>query len=241
MRFLIITVFTVASLAAAETSHLAQQWYQSPPLLPSVSQMPVSVASDTEMILEKNRGKAFFMSLLIPGWGQHYTRSSNKMIAFFASEISLWMTYTGFELYSDWRREDYRNYAARYADVDLDGKTDSYFIDVGNFNSIYDYNAYKLQWRQLAEYYEDVDPYYWNWQSEDYRKEFDDLRIASDTAHNRATLILGFIMANHIISAVDALISANRYNNNQAALDWNLFLGDGYYTPNINLTLTKSW
>ncbi|MDZ7721381.1 MAG: DUF5683 domain-containing protein [candidate division KSB1 bacterium] len=240
MRILLLSLTLFCSLAAAQTSHLADEWYQTSPSFTGLQTMQ-SESPGAALQPEKNRGKAFFMSLLVPGWGQRYTESRNKMLAFFAAEIGLWMTCSGFELYSDWRRQDYRAYAARYADVDLDGKSDSYFIDVGNFNTIHDYNAYKLQWRQLAEYYDDVDANYWNWQSKEHREEFDDLRISSDTAHNRATMMLGFIMANHVISAVDALISASRHHNQQTVLDWNLFLGDGYYTPRVHFTLTKHW
>lgn len=236
--FLSIVLF-VSFNALAQPSRLVKEWAK--PLAPTQSLPRMANHRDAVHLSEKNKGTAFVMSLVLPGWGQHYTKSHQKMYAFIATEVGLWMTYSGFELYSDWRRQDYRNYAARYADVDLNGKSDSYFINVGNFNNIYDYNAYKLQWRQLSEYYKDVDAHYWNWQSEKQREKFDDLRISSDTAHNRATLVLGLIVANHLISAVDALISANRYNKRQASLDWNFYLGDGYYIPRVNLTLVTHW
>ncbi len=48
----------------------------------------------------KSPGKAFAMSLLIPGWGQHYNGSSKiKSLAFLGTEITSWVFY--FKLHGD--------------------------------------------------------------------------------------------------------------------------------------------
>ncbi|HDL01118.1 MAG TPA: hypothetical protein ENH23_02685 [candidate division Zixibacteria bacterium] len=48
----------------------------------------------------KSPGKAFLMSILIPGWGQHYTGGSTiKSLAFFGTEVASWVFY--FKLHND--------------------------------------------------------------------------------------------------------------------------------------------
>ncbi|RPH99402.1 MAG: hypothetical protein EHM72_11070 [Calditrichaeota bacterium] len=188
-----------------------------------------------------NKGKAFFMSLLLPGWGQRYVGANRKSAAFFGVEVGLWLTYSGFRTYSAWREDDYRNYAASHAGVQLDGKSSSYFIDVGNFSSIYDYNEYKLRQRNTLDYYQDVEKYYWNWRSEADRAYFDKLRISSDTALNRSTFVLGVIVANHIISAVEAVWSAHQQEKKQALFDWDLQFGWSSSMPQVQLALSKSF
>ncbi len=166
---------------------------------------------------EKNRTKAFLMSLLVPGWGQSYAESKTRSLIYMGTEIGLWLAYGGLVAYSDWREQDYRNYAAAHAGVNNEGKSSSFFIDVGNYNSIYEYNDAKLRQRNLNEYYRDTETFYWQWQSKAHRERFDQLRISSDTAYNRSTMLLGVIMANHLISAIDALITVNKYNDQLAS------------------------
>ena len=70
----------------------------------------------------KNRGKAFFMSLLVPGWGQHYAGATKKRNAFLGLEVGMWLTYGGLKGFSAWRQQDYEAYAATHAGVNLEGK-----------------------------------------------------------------------------------------------------------------------
>ena len=186
----------------------------------------------------KKRGKAFFMSLLVPGWGQNYAGASTKRNMFLGLEIGMWMSYGGFTAYSNWREEDYKTFAATHAGVNLDGKNNTYFIDVGNFADIYEYNDYHLQQRNSNKYYQDIDFYYWHWQNQASRDKFDQLRISADTAHNRALFMLGAIVANHVISAIDAVWSVHKYEKARLSLiDWDVRFGDGVGQPTVNVTL----
>ena len=195
--------------------------------------------TENKPLPEKSRGKAFLYSLILPGLGEKYAGANKKAQFFFATEITLWLGYTGFVTYRDWRKDDYKTYAASHAGVELEGKSDSYFVDIGNYDSIYEYNAAKLRQRNLPDYYRDIEQYYWNWENEAHRHKFDQLRISADNANNRATFVVGAILANHVISAIDAVWSVYKYEKNrQASLDWNLQLGDGVMSPNVNVSLT---
>ena len=123
--------------------------------------------------------------------------------------------------------------------VELDGKSDSYFIDVGNYLSIYDYNAAKLRDRNLPKVYNDVDANFWQWESEARRQKFDQLRIGADKANNNSMFVIGAILANHLVSAIDAIWEAhkiNQYTNSHLNLD--VKFGDGNFQPNVNVGLT---
>ncbi len=189
--------------------------------------------------ITKNKGKAFFMSLLLPGWGQHYAESKTKRAVFLGIEVGLWLSYAGFTTYGNWRQEDYETYAATHAGVNLEGKNNTYFIDVGNFASIYEHNAYRLQQRNFNKYYQDIDFYFWEWDSQQSRDAFDRLRISADTADNRALFVLGAIVANHIVSAIDAVWSVHRYEKSRlSTIDWDVRFGDGRIQPTVNVSFT---
>ncbi len=194
---------------------------------------------ENKLLPEKSRGKAFLFSLILPGLGERYAGANKKAQFFLASEMTLWLGYAGFVTYRDWRKDDYKTYAASYAGVDLEGKSDSYFVDIGNYDSIYEYNAAKLRQRNLPDYYRDVEQYYWDWDNDTHRHKFDQLRISADNANNRATFVVGAILANHVISAIDAVWSVFKYEQSrQASVDWNIQFGDGVVNPNINVSLT---
>jgi len=198
-----------------------------------------SLVPDEETSKPKNKGKAMFMSLLIPGWGQRYAGATTKSAVFFGLEVGLWTTYGGLTAYGNWRENDYETFAASYAGVNLDGKNHTYFIDVGNFDNIYEHNEYRLQQRNWNKYYQDTEYWYWDWDTKEHMQKFDDLRIAADTADNRAKFVLGVIVANHLVSAIDAVISVHRYEKNRLSnLDWDVYFGDSNFQPAVNINLT---
>jgi hypothetical protein len=167
------------------------------------SDVSVSFSTDRPAVLQpKSKGKAFLFSFVLPGLGEKYVGADRKGAVFMATELTLWLSYAGFITYRDWRKEDYKTYAATHAGVDLDGKSDSYFVDVGNYDSIHDYNAAKLRQRNLADYYRDIEANFWQWESQQQREKFDQLRISADRADNQSLFVIGAIFANHILSAL---------------------------------------
>jgi hypothetical protein len=199
---------------------------------------PVTVVMQTPRSFKKSIGKAFLLSLALPGMGERYTGRYTRGSRFFATEVVLWLSYAGFTTYRDWRKEDYRNFAATYAQVDVRGKSDTYFIDVGNYRNIYTYNAAKLRQRNLPKYYRDVEKYFWQWDSESHRKKFDNLRISADKAYSRSLFVIGMVFANHVISAIDAVVLAHDYNkSSKHALLWDVRFGDGETEPVVMVGL----
>jgi hypothetical protein len=203
----------------------------------SISHVPPAVFMAPENSgLQKSKGKAFFMSLIVPGLGERYAGRTARGNRFIATEILLWLGYAGFVTYRDWREEDYMGYAADYAHVDLQGKDKAFFINIGNYMSIDEYNAAKLRQRNLPKYYPDVEKYYWKWDNDARRAKFDQLRISSDLANNRSVFMLGAIFANHIISAIDAVVMVHKSNKQSAsAWRWDVQFGDGVMEPAVQV------
>jgi len=161
----------------------------------------------------KSKGKAFLLSFILPGAGEYYIGNKTLAKTFFITEVALWAGYFAFDTYSDWLRDDMYTMAATHANADIRNRPSQYYVDIGNFENIYDYNDAKQRQREYYKIYP-VDEYFWQWDNDYYRKEFEDLRISSDRAHNRATFVVGGIIANHVISAIDAVWQSYRYNKN---------------------------
>jgi hypothetical protein len=201
-------------------------------------------ASDLdEQIKAKSKGKAFLLSALLPGLGERYVGYRKKSEVFMAAEVVLWLSYAGFNKYGDWRKQDYQVFAATYAGANIAGKSDNYFTNLGRYDNINDYNAAQLRDRNLPKYYRDVDCYYWQWDSEANRLKYKEIRRAAKRADNRATFALGAILANHLVSAIDAVWSAHKANKaaEQSSLDWNVEFGDGYVNPAVRFSFVASF
>ena len=152
------------------------------------------------------------LSLLLPGLGERYANSYTKSQIFIGTEIVLWAGFLGLNRYNRWRIEDYRAFAASHAGVDLQKKSASYFTDLEIYDSIFDYNEATLRDRNLRDYYRDIEQFYWNWDSDKNRKEFRKIRISADEAYSRSLFAIAAIVANHIVSAIDAMWTVHKYN-----------------------------
>ncbi len=161
--------------------------------------------------LEKSKGKAMLLSMLIPGAGQWYLGHKNWARAFFVTEVALWTGAISFDAYSKWRRDDMKTFAALHAHADINDKPSQYFVDMGNYIDIYEYNDAKQLRREFQKVY-DVDEYFWAWGSDVQQHDFEQMRISSDRARNRAIFMVGGIIANHLFSAIDAVWKTYRYN-----------------------------
>ncbi|MBD3287913.1 hypothetical protein GF337_03845 [candidate division KSB1 bacterium] len=159
----------------------------------------------------KAKGKAFLYSLLLPGAGEYYVGNKTMAKAFFFTELFLWAGFFSFDSYSNWKRDDMYVYAATHAGAQAQDKPAQYFVDIGNYDNIHEYNDAKQRQREFYKVYSEEE-YYWSWDSPEKREEFEQMRISSDRAHNRAIFAIGGIIANHLVSAIDAVWQSYRYN-----------------------------
>jgi len=160
---------------------------------------------------KKKRGKAFIRSLIVPGAGERYVGKKTLGKAFLISEITLWLGYVAFRQYGKWIKDDAKTYAATHANAQINGKPSQFFVNIGIYNDIDQYNDAQLRMRQFDKVYQSED-YFWSWDSEENRRSFERMRISGDRALNRSMFVLGGIFANHIISAIDAVWQTYRYN-----------------------------
>ncbi len=167
---------------------------------------------DRSFVYRGSPKKALLLSLLIPGLGQHYVKARKSTWFFGVMEAGLWATMIGHRLSARWAEDNYKGFAADHANVDYRGKELQYFVDVGNFMNIYDYNHKKRIDRREELIYEVTPEYFWEWDSDDNRARFRKMRVDADATRNRATYFGAGIMINHLISAIHAALVAQQGN-----------------------------
>lgn len=149
-----------------------------------------------------SRGSAMLRSLIIPGWGESYLGYHNTARWFFWADVAIWASVVGFETYSKWKEDQFIAFASTHSGAQMDGKTDTFYADIGNYDSIEEYNAAKLRERNYEALYTSS-AYYWSWDSRENRLEYDNDRITSKSAHNKVYFLLGAAALNRLISFID--------------------------------------
>lgn len=198
----------------------------------------------TKLKYRKSADKAAFLSLVLPGAGQYYAESKGRAHIFIGTDAALWISFFGLRSYGSWLKKDYKSYAAVHTGANPDGKEDSFFEDLTYYESRDEYN-------QLAPLYSNGEDAiypqtaFWDWQWDNTASKYyyRDLRNKSKSAYRNSTFVVGLLLANRLVSAIDAIRAVKKYNQRKSLeissvkidLDANLFSKN----PRFGLTLTK--
>ena len=143
------------------------------------------------------------MSAIVPGWGESKLLNKKRSRFFFLTEITLWTTCLSAYSFSYHQENQYKTFAVKHAGLLSDNKDHKFWVDIGNYLNLEDHNDEHLRWREMeASYTEDS---YWNWDSKKNMEKFESMRINSDLLALRGKFIIGTIVVNHIVSAINAL------------------------------------
>jgi hypothetical protein len=160
---------------------------------------------------QKSVPLAIIYSLLIPGMGEMYAGNYSSGKYFTIVEGALWITLLSFDRYGQWTQDDARNYAVQHAGISMAGKDDQYFVDIGDYQSVQDYNDAQLRARNAYGLY-DINAEGWSWDSKSSRNYYTNLRISSDRAFNNTSYVAAAIGVNHLISAINAALMVKSQN-----------------------------
>lgn len=162
---------------------------------------------------------AFLRSLAMPGWGHFYTgeQNRNRGLAHLGAEAVLIGSYLGLNIRGNRLENDYLTLSKLRAGVDLDGRSRSFRIAVGDFDSLADYNDYQLRTRNWDRLFEDTPENRWEWDSSDNRLRFRDLRQSRDRVRNQLPALAGLMVVNRVISAISSYNRADKNLSRESA------------------------
>ena len=163
-------------------------------------------------VQKKSAGLAAIYSLLLPGLGELYADGFSSGKYFMIAEGALWLTYTGIDVYGNSLRDDARAFAVAHAGVDTRGKDDQFFVDVGNFGDVNEYNEKQLRDREPENLYDPRAGYDWRWTSDDLRAQYRAQRIDAENMFNNRKFVVAVVIINHVASAINAARSAIAFN-----------------------------
>jgi hypothetical protein len=190
---------------------------------------------------KKSVSKAFLYSLLVPGLGEAYTGHTGYTKFFLTVEAAGW----GIYLASYWqvlsRMEDYKNFAVQHTGLDRSGKDAQYWINIGKYNTIYDYNEQKRRERNLAVIYTENTQNFWRWDSYNNRLYYDWKRIQAREIQREQVYIIAGLVFNHLLSAINALRLARIHNRHSDQIGWNIQVSINPYHHAALLNFCKTF
>jgi len=164
-------------------------------------------------------------SLLLPGMGELYADSYGTGKYFTIADGILWGTLIGMSAYSNWQEDSYKSYAATRAGVINENKDEDYYANIGDYTSVYTYNDQKALERNFDEMY-DEETNFWKWSSTEERRSYRDMWNSSETASNNIRFVVGGLILNRVISAINAARSVSAYNKRlEEEVSWNFSVG----------------
>lgn len=166
---------------------------------------------------KKSPSKAFLLSLALPGTGQLYSGDKTKAKVFLGAEVVWWGSFWLFKTLSNWKEEDYKNFAAAHADVNPEGKSEDFYSNMSFYNTRDEYNQFTRLFNGPSQpVYPEDDFWNWEWESNNARLEYRDLRNQSKTFDRRALYSVGAAILSRIVSGLDAAKTAKKYNQKKA-------------------------
>lgn len=155
-------------------------------------------------------GKALWKSLIMPGWGHHYVDQENwnRGKIHLTSDVILIISYFGFDARASNLQSQSITLANLRAGIDLDGRSRSLRLAIGDFQNLQEYNEYQLRTRNWNRLIDDIPENRWHWQSDSDRQEYRDIRETSDRTRQQLPAIISLLVVNRVISGISAFTRA---------------------------------
>jgi len=183
------------------------------------------VLSISGYALAQNRGVGFIKALAVPGW-QQAAVGKNYGYAMLASELAIIGSVFYLNNESDILMQDSYEYAIKFAHLHPGSYDNKFYNSLSRYESSgFDANGYNAMIRQTAltmypydaiaqQQYIDQNSYkddmFFSWDSPQHRSQYNKLRNRSNDFDDYASVAVGVLILNHLVSGVDYLLFSAR-------------------------------
>lgn len=178
-----------------------------------------------DQLEKKSAGLAILYSLLLPGMGELYADAYNSGKYFTIAEGVLLGTYIGMSVHANSLEDNYKAYAVTNAEINTNGKDDSYYANISEFEDIVQYNNAKALERNFDQMY-NTELYFWKWGSTEERQTYRSMWSSSEQTYNDLRFVVGLMLLNRVVSAINAARLVSAYNSRiDEQMSWSISLG----------------
>ncbi len=163
---------------------------------------------------------ALLRSFVVPGWGHHYVDSDNwgRGQLHLGGELVLLTSWLGISRQAYVLEKNMYTHAAAYSGADIKSRERAFELAVGSHRSLADYNDYQERTRNLDRLFPDEPRYRWEWESDELRREYLDLRSRRDNLTQQLPALVALMVANRVLSGISAYSRARAIHTNTASV-----------------------
>lgn len=174
---------------------------------------------EAEQKSSKSTALAILYSLLVPGTGHWYLDRMDVGKYFVGVEAAALTGLIAMNVHGDNVADDAKSYSVQHAQVtDPGGRDEDFFVNVGNYNNVYEYNNDKLARGEYSLLY-DANTQFWNWDSENNRFIFETQRRDSEEIYNNRIIFGSIMIANRVVSAISAFLIAKDTGKKKVSIE----------------------
>jgi hypothetical protein len=179
---------------------------------------------------------AFLKSLALPGWGHYYVDKSNwnRGKYHLGTDVLLIISFFGLNVHSNNLQQNWYAFARSEAGIDIENRSRSIRLAVGDFNSLAAYNDYQLRTRNWDELLQDTPENRWNWENDESRFEYNDIRNRFENIDQQLPALIGLMVVNRVVSAISAY---NRAGKVQSSSETTFYFTRPVSTPGVMANL----
>lgn len=187
---------------------------------------------------EVSSGKAFALSLVLPGLGHRYVQGGDWggwATVFALADAAIWGSLAGSEYRRDHLVDNYTTLAATRAGADVEGKSRNFFLNLASYATSEEYLSTQLRNRSWSDIESIADPAnQWAWSTEEDFQRYRGLREDAESLRRRRSYLITTLVANRLISGFAALRGAR--SGATAAISYSLSTPPaGSHAPMLNL------
>lgn len=159
---------------------------------------------------------ALLRSFVMPGWG-HYAADPTDWTrgqVHLGADLALLASYVLLANYQHRLEGNLQTFGNQYSGINLSERERSFRLAVAGYNSLREYNDYQERSRNWDGIYPETDENYWEWESEDKRQSYNDMRSRRDNIERQAPALLGMMVVNRVIAGVSAFTTVRNQRQN---------------------------
>lgn len=161
-------------------------------------------------------GGALLRSFVLPGWGHYAIDSSdwNRGQWHLGADVALLASYLLVNNRINQVEGNLATFGDQYSGINLSDRDRGFRLAASDHMSLSEYNDFQERTRNWDQLYEETEVNYWEWESEEKKLRYNDMRSSRDDLERQAPAILGMMVVNRVIAGVNAFSAARERGEN---------------------------
>lgn len=163
-------------------------------------------------------GGALLRSFVMPGWG-HYAVDSDEWSRgqlHMGADLALIASFALLLNYQNRLEGNLQTFGDQYAGIAFSDRERAFRLAVAGFESLRAYNDHHERTRNWDRLYPETDENYWEWESDEKRSRYNEMRSRRDDIERQAPALLGMMVVNRVIAGINAFTRARDQRRNYA-------------------------